>query len=254
LQKVILILFLFLFTVSCSVLKEGAETELEPSNIKDNTGILEYVRSNNLSRQSFFIPKADIEIISGESVQKVFCSIKYEFPDKYMISIKSRTGIEVARVFISKDTILINDRINKKLYYIAGSYTQKRYGITNSAFSVIFGDLKCENSAEDVKSKCINEKLNVDCGIDQNYLSYSIDCRKRKVQSISIINSIDEGRKELFFGNFKMKDGIFFPAKILFNDLMNNTKIKISIRKIQSPWIGKIEFIPGSKYKLVKLL
>ena len=38
-------------------------------------------------------------------------TIKYELPDKYLISIRSKAGIEAARIFITKDTVLINDRI-----------------------------------------------------------------------------------------------------------------------------------------------
>ena len=59
-------------------------------------------------------------------------------PDKFLISIKSHTGIEVARIFLTGDSIMINDRINKKLYYGSTSYLKNKYGLTTAVFPVIW--------------------------------------------------------------------------------------------------------------------
>ena len=67
--------------------------------------------------------------------------LKFEYPDKYLISIKSRTGIEGARIYISEDTILFNDRINKKMYYGSSLYLKRKYGLTTNFLPLIFGDI-----------------------------------------------------------------------------------------------------------------
>ena len=81
-----------------------------------SSNVFESTKNQNITNNGFFIQKAEIEIVTGEGKEKYLASIKFEKPDKYLISVKSRTGIEGARIYISNDSILVNDRINKKLY------------------------------------------------------------------------------------------------------------------------------------------
>ena len=50
------------------------------------------LNSKILQIQDFFIQKAEIEVINQDGKEKYLSTIKYEKPDKYLISIKSRTG------------------------------------------------------------------------------------------------------------------------------------------------------------------
>jgi hypothetical protein len=92
--------------------------------VSDNTGakeedylknILDDIRNNNITEENFFIEKADIDLTINNSTNRYLFSVKYEKPDKFLLSIKSRTGIEGARILITKDTLLVNDRIRKRL-------------------------------------------------------------------------------------------------------------------------------------------
>ena len=60
----------------------------------------------NITNTDFYIQKAEIEFTNKDNRQKFLCSIKYQRPDKYLISIKSRTGIEGARIYVSEDSII----------------------------------------------------------------------------------------------------------------------------------------------------
>ena len=76
---------------------------------------MESIIKNNLSKENFYIQKADIKVTQDNISVRFIASIKFRKPDSLLISVKSRTGIEAGRAFITKDTILINDRIKQKI-------------------------------------------------------------------------------------------------------------------------------------------
>jgi len=69
----------------------------------------------------------------------------------------------------------------------------------------------------------------------------------------------------LFEGDFKSGDinigfddmdnfkGLIYPGKIELDDDWNSIKIVVEIRKIESPWYGRITFIPGSGFKVIRM-
>ena len=110
---------------------------------------MERIENQNLTKRNFFIQKAEIEILSEEENQKLIASIKFIYPDQYLISLKSKTGIEAARIFITDDTVLINDRINRKLYFGKPAQLKNKYGISPAVLPVVLGDFIKGNSKLD---------------------------------------------------------------------------------------------------------
>jgi hypothetical protein len=237
----------------CSVIKDRNTINYKAQDNLSTSDFLKSVKDQNLTRTGFYIQKAQVKINGQDKKEILLGSLKFEYPDKYLISIKTRTGIEIARIFISDDTILINDRINRKHYYGSGKYLGNKYGITNEGLPLIIGDYIDDNISEYRQEKCMNGKLNISGIVNGNRIKYSFDCGKRKSISAVSGNSLNEGGIEIRYNEFFEEEGVITPGKIEIKDSQGRTTIEIRIEKIEAPWIGSIEFIPGSKYETIQL-
>lgn len=249
-QKVSYILCLLLFLSGCSVIKKKSLSESNVNKVPEYN-LLEGIEKQNITNRSFFIQKAEVEIVSDDYEQKLQASIKFNYPDKYLISLKSRTGIEVARIFITEDTVLVNDRFNKKLYFGKPESLKNKYGVSNELLPVILGDLIYgkESSVENIV--CTDNKADISCKLNKIGINYIVDCKKMKIISASQEINVETGSTDIRYENFIKAGYGFIPARISVD--FNNYAVTIKIERIESPWEGTIEFIPGNKYDLIKL-
>jgi len=253
LRKVICILLLGLVAGGCSIFRHNGSTGADNSGKVISGNILEDVENQNVTQNGFFIQKAEIEFNTSVATDKFFASIKFEKPDRYLISLKSRTGIEGARIIISGDSIRMNDRINKKLYSGTSIYLEKKYGFSQSLLPLIFGDLILENRCKIGLEKCIEDKLTLDCQIKGVALSYVIDCKRVKVISVDQVKSVNNDGIKIRYAKYFNPGNILIPRIIEFSDIRFDIRIKIKVLKMQYPWNGHISFIPGKDYELIEL-
>lgn len=242
------------FITGCSVIGKSGKSNTSNYNNDLNINVLEGTKFQNLTNIDFFIQKAEIEIITQNGKEKYLASVKFEKPDKFLISVKSRTGIEGARIYISNDSILVNDRINKKLYSGKAFYLKKKFGISPDLLPLIFGDMILDKDYKDINERCIENKILIESHLKGIILNYEIDCSKRKVISVSQIDSFDKNVSKLRFGNFFHIGSNQIPRIIEFDDSRFDTVIKIKVFKIEAPWDGTIKFIPGKGYELIDLV
>jgi hypothetical protein len=238
----------------CSISKklENTTSEYSSKHITDN--ILEDVKEKNITNLNFYIEKAEIEILTERGTEKYTGNIKFEKPDKYLISLKSRSGIEGDRIYISNDSILVNDRINRKLYYANASYLEKKYGFNISCLPLIFGDIVLEKGYEESKGKCLEKRFKIDCLVKGLRLSYNIDCNKRKVISVYESNNYVQQSFRIKYDSFLSIKDFLIPKIMEFEENQNNIHIRIKIKKVEFLWNGSIKFIPGRGYELIKLV
>jgi Domain of unknown function (DUF4292) len=253
LRKINFILFLLILSTGCSVIRNGRNRNYGLSDAIVSEKLFESIRKQNITSNSFFIQKAEFLISSKEGAEKLLGSIKFESPDKYLISIKSRTGIEAARIFISDDTILINDRINRKQYYGSTQYLKSKYGITTSVLPIIFGDYITDNLSDN-KAICSDGKLDIIGTVGGIKIKYVIDCKKGKIILAIPENRSNEEGIEIQYSDFFKNENVLSPGKIEIKDFQRETTVDIKIQKIESQWSGKIEFVPGKGYELIRLL
>ena len=238
----------------CSISKKLVNTTSKYSSKHITDNILEDVKEKNITNLNFYIEKAEIEIITEKETEKYSGSIKFEKPDKYLISLKSRTGIEGARIYISNDSILVNDRINRKLYYANSFYLEKKYGFNLSCVPLIFGDIVLEKGYEENRGKCLENRFKIDCLVKGLRLSYDIDCNKRKVISVNEINNYVQQSLKFKYDSFlSIKDNLV-PKIMEFEENQHNIHIRVKIKKVEFLWNGSIKFIPGRGYELIKLV
>ena len=236
-----------------------ASTKQSVSLIKEQTGriILDdltgNVRKTNITGNSFNIQKAEIEIFNKNESQKLLGSIKHKNSNEYLLSIRLRNGIEAARFYLSEDTILINDRINRRLYYGSTEYLEEKYGIAIIFLPFLFGDLDEEINVIKMEEQCVKGQIGIESSIKERKLSLVIDCELFKIRKLQIEDSDRSAGINMEFGDFFKTERGIYPRSIKIEDLTSETGINIFIRKIELPWEGTLEFTGGKNYETVRL-
>jgi hypothetical protein len=239
---------------SCSTARKGRSGNTFSTGFKHTDNVLEDIQNLNITSKSFFIQKAEIELITKESSEKFVANVRFEFPDKYLISLKTRSGIEGARVYINKDSILVNDRINKKMYFGDSFYFRKKYGLNQNFLPLIFGDLLIDQKTGDRNSDCSGNKLDLESVVKGVLLKYVIDCQRRKIILVSKTGNTNTNSLDIKYEKFFKLENILIPGLVEMTENELNTKIRIKILKVEYPWIGSVKFVPGKGYELIKLL
>ncbi|HBH84029.1 MAG: hypothetical protein A2X05_09280 [Bacteroidetes bacterium GWE2_41_25] len=252
-QKIAIILIICFYTAGCSVSRygNGGKPQVESYDLNGFKG--EEILKQNLTKGDFFIQKAEIEISSQGERQRFLATIKFKSPDRYLISIRSLSGIEAARVYLTKDSVLINDRVNKTLFFGSQQAGRKKYGFSSLVFPVCFGDAVISNNDDFSSFKCNDGVSSVNTVEDGFKLSYSIDCLRRRPVSLTVTNEIDARPVNITYEDFINLENLDFASRIKIINLKNYENITIKYSKIESPWEGDIFFIPGKNYEKVEI-
>lgn len=253
-QKIIIILLVGIYTAGCSATQHLSSKNEQDTNIPIGVSIIENVKFLNITNSNFFIQKAEIQVINENGKETFIGTIKFEKPDKYLISIKSKTGIEGARIYITKDSLFVNDRINKKMYYGSSFYLKKKFGLDQNFLPLIFGDIILNKNCEDIQRECVGNKMTVNCVEKGIMLNYEIDCRKSKAISVNQMNNFVKNGIEMKYSGFHNIGNIIIPRVVEFKDNQYNSTVNIKVIKIELPWNGSIKFIPGKGYELIELV
>jgi hypothetical protein len=252
LRKLIFILSTFIIVAGCSITKRGISNYESPSEQTVNESIISDIENQNLTNRNFFIQKAEIEIEKEGESESFIASVKYDISGNYLISLKGKTGIEAARIYITKDTILVNDRINRNLLFGKPGYIDKRLGIPMALLPLVFGDFISDGNKGDTSSPCTDGTLYLEHNVIGVNIRYAVDCKKRKVKSALRTGSMNSEIAEFMYDKFINYSGGSLPSGIHINYM--DSRIYIKIIKFEIPWDGLIEFIPGSKYEKIELL
>lgn len=249
--KIAYILVVLFLTAGCSAIRPAFRPEQKSIAGKDSDNLSKVVIDQNITKHNFYVQKAQVEIISNSINETFLASIKFLYPDTFLISIRSKTGIEAARIFYTKDTILINDRISRKLLYGKPGIAGRRYGITPESFPLVLGDLISENGNV-LYSDCINGEATLNSSFHGSKIRYVLDCENGKVVSATQEGSSKSVLTVLNFKKFIREKDLFYPSSISI--VSEEMKLNIRIDKMEYPWNGNIEFIHGKNYELIELL
>jgi hypothetical protein len=252
LYKIIFIsIIVFSLGSRCSVSRNSGKgvTQLSSKEAKD---ILKVTKNQNITNSSFFIEKGKIFTSGKGGNIKLLFTMKFKQPGIYLISLKSWTGIEAFRVYITNDTVLINDRINKITYFGKPFDFEKITGLPADLLKVSVGDFFTGNEEEKLTEKCIANKLIVNDYIQGLIIRTIIDCYLGKANSIMVTSGTPDDMINISYSKHK-NDYYKIPGKVELNDLKKNVKIVIKIEKVSIPWNGEIEFIRGKGFNLKRL-
>lgn len=247
-----LIIYCLIFSGCASLKPNTGRNEILPDTA--GLSINERVARQNLSAKGFFIQKAEIEYTADGKKETFLATIKFVFPDRYLISFKSKTGIEGARIYINKDSVLVNDRINKITYFVNTLFLRRKFGIDQNFLPLVYGDLIDNSFKYSLKNQCVNGTSVIERNIHGVRLHYIIDCKKGKSESVEVASSTKDSSLKIEYQGFRKILNFLYPGEINLNYIKNNIRIRLMIKKIEFPWNGAIKFLPGKGYQITELL
>jgi len=210
------------------------------------------IKELNISNNDFNIIKADIVITRIDRKEKLLGNLKYQKDGTILVSMRNRSGIEGARVFITNDTILVNDRINKELYYGSADYLEEKYGITTYMLPIILGDLITHKNNQE-KIDCNKNTTFINDIISGKEINYTIDCGRRKIRNVSIKDRLSGKKINIELKNFIETEEYSIATNIYISADNQKEKIEVSIEKLVIGLEREITFIPGRNYEKVLL-
>ncbi len=248
-----IILYISVIFSGCSSTRKAGGTGSGAGNTTIADKSLESVFRNNLSNSDFNIQKAEITVIQDNISVRVIADIKFRRPDSMMITIRSRTGIEAGRAFISKDTLIIKDRFNKKLLVGKPEALAKKYGVDPSFLFTVLGDIVVAEKDRTVLLECTKGEFRKEYDIHGKRVEYVIDCQRKKLKQTYFEGDINSGNITIDLSDIKNEGRIVYPGQIEINDDLKSVGIVMEIKKIESPWKGRIGSISGQGYKVIRI-
>lgn len=253
-QKIItLAAVLLIIITSCSTSRRA--TERTSARIGDSAAgysISEVLR-HNISNESFYISKADIKVEQENVTVRFSASVRFRKPDSLLVVVRSRAGIEAGRGLITKDTILINDRINRNLMIGSARILGSKYGIDAGLVYSLFGDVIIEDHDGQRKIDCRGRGISEVFRYGGRRIEYTFDCTGAKVVRAYFEGDIKSGNITIEYSDFTEAGRIRFPQRIEMIDDLKSLKVVVEIRKMEIPWNGSLRFVPGSGYRVVKI-
>ena len=250
-QKVIGTIFLLSVILgSCSVFRKS---ENRSKALTSATGKNIDIVNNNISNNSFFIQKASVTVSENNVTNRFLATIKYKLPDSILISVKARIGFEAARIFMTKDTLIINDRINRKVRVGNPQVLKKKYGIEPAYIFIVLGDFIIARESMDLPVNCRNGLYGDKFIVGEREINYVADCRKRKIVNASFEGDIKTGSIDFKFSEFISADDMILPGIIEVSGTASSLKATIEIEKAVSNYQGNIGFKSGGNYDVIRL-
>lgn len=251
-EKLIYIVSLCLL-VSCSVTRKSLVTQTKSGSGTIASDIAQSVARNNVSQYDFFIRKAEISVRDESYSENFNANIRFKRPDSLLLSLRSKLGIEAARIFLTSDTLMVNDRINKKLILGNTRSLENKYGIDFRLIFTLFGDFIIDKNDESRKLNCVNGIYSDTFLINGRRVDYKADCRRKKITNASFEGSLTKGNINIEYGKYKNFGGIILPQEIRMMDDLSGLTVNIEIDSAEPGWRGKITFVAGGNYDIIYL-
>jgi hypothetical protein len=249
-RKITGVLIIILLSLSCSVQRRTSGSVMAGPEREISVKIL---KNNNICTKDFFVRKAEIVIRGEGGKQKFLGTFKYKSKGELLLSLRTTTGIEIARIFVNTDSVFINDRINKKLLYGSTGNLTSKYGFGKTVLPVLFGDFIDAGIELEDEIRCSGNKALMDGWAGINRIRYEIDCRQTKVGKATLYEPDGKNNVDVIFSDFTVNESYMYARKILVEDNMKNWVIEIKINSIEILSGEDLEFIPGRNYERILL-
>jgi Domain of unknown function (DUF4292) len=249
LQKTLIIILLIL-SESCvtkHIISEENKNFLNPT-VEE---VVNKIKSRNISENGFFIEKSIVTIKIDNEEKKFVLNGKFQKPDIYLFSVRKTTGIEAARIFLTLDTLLINDRIERKLIIGKPGNLENISGISYFFIKIMFGDMIVPEKKENIRMEKIGNQYILVEELDEGVCKSFVDLKLEKIKSVELTGNNKEEIKVKYskFG----KDKYHLPALVEMNDVKQKINLIIQIKRVKIPWNENLEFIPGKGYKIEEI-
>lgn len=211
--------------------------------------LVEGVKLNNVLNEAVAINKITINYREGGEKRKFRANMKYNGNDSILLSIRTFAGIEAARVLIERDTIRINDKINKIYYLGKTDRIGRRYGIDFELIKILFGDIG-ELRGMKRKVKCEEGIAKLKEEEEGKAVEYTIDCNIKKLKAVEGTLGF-EGRRIIgVFNEYKYENGVLYPASVEWKLEEEGILLNIGINNVKRPERSNLIFRVDDDYEV----
>jgi hypothetical protein len=253
LYKVIIISIVVLVISNGCAVSKSTEMEISSLSQINTQKTIQLTEKQNITNSSFFIERGRISTSGDGGRINLLFTMKYSLSGNYLISLKSTTGIEAFRVYLTEDTVLINDRMNQVTLYGNPFEFEKISGLPSALFKLIIGDFFISGENKEIPPDCLDNSMAINDYYKGLIVKSIIDCKLGKTKMVTLTSGTPNELINIFYSKYK-PDRYKIPGKIEVNDFRRKVKIVIKIEKYSVPWSDEMKFIPGNGYKLKRLL
>jgi hypothetical protein len=155
---------------------------------------------------------------------------------------------------MTKDTLIIIDKINKKIRVGNPQVLKNKYGVEPAFIFVILGDFIIEKQSQELPLGCRNGISSDQFIVGGRTVNYTIDCKRKKIVSASFEGDIKTGNIDMEFSDFIILEDMLLPGSVNISNDLSMFKAKVEIEKATINYEGIIGSIkPGSNYIVLRL-
>lgn len=210
--KLISVLTLIMVFSSCSVFKRTAGDGREVKSIRTER-FLEDVNNRNITKKGFRFDRIRVVMNEGGETRRFTANIRYSNDGKMLVSVRIIASIEVARIYIDENKIVILDRLNRIYSEGETGSVLAKYGMSWDIMPFLFGDLP-SSVVSGERVKCIGGRTNLILNQGSDTYSAGFDCIRGKLTDLS--GASGKYSINLNYSGFEASGNIMYPENIRF--------------------------------------
>jgi hypothetical protein len=219
------ILVSILLLASCSVFKGPERVKRDDVSYRTER-FLEEVGNKNITNQGFRFDRIRVVMDSGGETRRFTASIRYDQKGTMLVSVRIIASIEVARIYLDSERIVILDRLNK--IYTTGNTSEvlKKYGMKWDMIPLLFGDLP-NGFVSAQRIKCVNGTANLMLEKGDDNYSADFECSQGKLMNFSGSSGIFSA--SISFQDFIEEANSVYPQSIFFREAKSVISMELSM-------------------------
>lgn len=222
-----IILAVVFISTSCTALRRSGRDSSEPGVSFDARRLMKEVMAENLSDRDFRMDRVRVVASINGDTYRFSGNLKFSKEGKLSFSARTIAGIEVARIYMDMNEIIVADRINR-IYSTGSTVTlMERYGLKWDDIVVLFGDLPPTVQVAG-RTNCYNNSTSIDVETGGRKITFVVDCAKKKVTGISVGASPGNDNFIASFTDMMMENGATYYSNAEISDGVGNMNLRIN--------------------------
>lgn len=223
--RLLYILVTLLVLGSCSVFK-GPESDRRGDISMRTERFLEEVSSKNLTNEGFRFDRIRVVMEAAGETRRFTANIRYDKNGTMLVSVRIIASIEVARIYLDKERIVVLDRLNR--IYTSGetAVVLKKYGLNWDMIPLLFGDLP-NGLVSEQRINCVGGTANLMLEKGSDNYNAGFDCNQGKL--ISLTGSSESFSVSISFKDFIREGSRVYPENIFFNETKSLIAMELSM-------------------------
>ncbi|MCA1757386.1 MAG: DUF4292 domain-containing protein [Bacteroidales bacterium] len=199
---------------SCSVFRRTAADERKNINVRTEQ-FLEDVNGRNVTNKGFRFDRIRVVMNEGGETRRFTVNIRSDSEGKMLVSVRIIASIEVARIYIDKNKIIILDRLNR--IYSEGETREVigKYGLSWDIMPFLFGDLP-SGAGSGERVRCIGGKASLILNLGKDSYVAGFDCLLGKLTDLR--GTIENNSISMNFEDFIASGNAMYPENIRFRE------------------------------------